>query len=710
MDDTHAKILVVENEARVMQSVKELLELHDYQVQLAADSREAIRQLKRDPFDLVLLDAEQPSHRSHCVLDFIDAGKLPIAAVVLNDPIFSDVAVDALKRGADDVLPMPYAPEQLIRSVGNAIRKQRFERDDAAVRERLLESEKLHRYLVERSPDLIYMLDSEGRFTFINSRVESLLGFRKSELLGMHYSTLVYGPDEELSQYVLHERRTGRRASHNVEMRLKRRDGGTHPQAGTRYLTVEINSTGVYSPTDADAPARFRGTYGLMRDISERKEAEAISAYQASHDLLTRLPNRFLFKDRLSLAISQARRNPTTFAVMFLDLDNFKTINDTLGHLIGDQLLQSVGTRVFGCLREGDTLARAGGDEFMLLLPQAGRIDDAAEIARKILDALRNPFMVESRELFVTVSIGIALYPEHGINADALIRRADVAMYAAKAQGRDAYALYDESMSADVSEHVTLENDMREALRSDQFQVFYQPQINIDSGEVIGLEALVRWRHPRRALLTPDEFIPVAEDSGLILSIDEWVLREACREMSHWRAESVLPVRVSVNLSARQFEQPNLAATIAGVLHEFGLPSGALEIEITEEMVMKNSEETARRLRELGRHGITAAIDDFGTGYASLSYLRRLPINTLKLDYAFVHDIHTSSTGTSIAAAIVSMAESLDLTLIAEGVETEVQMDYLRSIGCHIMQGFMLSPPLPADAAREFVEKKVKGR
>jgi diguanylate cyclase (GGDEF)-like protein/PAS domain S-box-containing protein len=549
------------------------------------------------------------------------------------------------------------------------------------------------------------MLDANGRFSFINGRVESLLGYRKNELLGVHYSTLVHAADRQYARCVFDERRTGDRASHNMELRLKCRNG-TARTGHQRYLPVEINAMGMYHPGEGAAPARFKGTYGIARDISERKRAEEIINFQASHDLLTRLPNRFLFKDRLSLAISQARRDPQAFAIMFLDLDRFKIVNDTLGHLVGDQLLQGVSKRILSCLREGDTLARAGGDEYMLLLPRAGRRADAAGVAKKILAELKRPFIVGEHELFVTASIGIGLYPDHGENPDTLIRRADIAMYEAKSRGKDAYDFYRDDMSTIISDYVSLESGMRRGLKSREFANYYQPQVNVATADITGVEALVRWRHPTRGLLPPGDFIPMAEESGLIIALGEWVLRKACEDIAAWRRQELPTVRLAVNFSMSQFEQAELVNMIVSVLDEYHLPGDALEVEITENVIMKDVDATVRKLRELSSHGIRVAIDDFGTGYASLSYLRRLPIDTLKLDHSFVRDIHTGGSGTSITSAIASMAESLDLNLIAEGVETELQMNYLRSIGCNEMQGFILSPPLPVDAARRFVTRE----
>jgi diguanylate cyclase (GGDEF)-like protein/PAS domain S-box-containing protein len=705
VEPDNARILLIEDEPRVAESIGKLLGLYGYSVERAASGREAIARLKNVAFSVVLLDLNIAGVSGMDVLDFMVAGRLAAAVIVISGETSSEQAFRALKRGATDYLRKPYPPERLLNAVESAARGQRRRAESAAVESRLVESERLHRYIVESSPDLIYMLDNDGRFSFVNSRIESLLGFRKSELLGVHYSTLIHDDDREISRCVFNERRTGERASQNIELRLKCREGKER-FSHHRYLPVELSAMGMYRRGEKPATERFKGTHGIARDISERKRAEEIINFQASHDLLTRLPNRFLFKDRLTLAVSQARRKPRTFAIMFLDLDRFKVVNDTLGHPVGDELLQSVSRRVLACLREGDTLARAGGDEFMLLLPEAGHRGDAAEVAKKILDALRGPFKLGEHELFVTVSIGIALYPEHGENPDALIRRADIAMYEAKSRGKDAYVFYRDDMSASVDEHATLESQLRKALSADELVVFYQPQVDVATGRVTAVEALARWNHPERGLLLPDEFLPVAEESGLMIALGERVLRMGCRDVAAWRAGEFKNVRLAVNFSLLQFEQAGLAGMIVSVLEEYGLPGEALEIEIAENMIMKDMDKTVRKLRELSSHGIRIAIDGFGTGYASLTSLRRLPIDTLKLDRSLVNDVQAGSSGRSIAAAVASMAASLDLKLVAEGVETDEQMNYLRSIGCTEMQGFMLSPAVAADAARRFMTRE----
>lgn len=702
------KVLIADDDPGVVNSLRTLLSLEGYEIFTAGDGQSAINVLGEETLDLVLLDLRMPHRDGLEILEFIGSRCPRTTVIVISGEATVDAAIGALRRGAYDFLRKPYAPEQLLRVVENALRKQRLERENESMATQLRDSEKLHRYLVESSPDLIYMLDEKGNFSLVNERVESLLGWQKDELLGRHYSVLVHPDDLEYAKYVFDERRTGDRASRNVELRLLSRNswqGERHFQHYT--VPIELSSTGVYDAGSAPSANCFKGTYGVGRDITDRKEAEKIISFQASHDLLTRLPNRFLFKDRVGLAIAQARRNNESFAVMFMDVDRFKRINDTLGHLVGDELLQVVGQRARSCLREGDTLARGGGDEYLLLLPQTGSKAGVSTVAEKILAALRKPLYLDGHELFLSATIGIALYPMHGESADSLIRMADIAMYRRKVQGKNGYSFYHESMNTLLSDHLTLETGLRKAISEGELSLYYQPQFNVQTGAIVAMEALLRWQHPERGLLAPVEFIPVAEESGLILPVGAWVLRSACRQLKAWREAGLPDVRMSVNFSALQFEQGNLAEEVMNILEEFDLPGSAIEVEITENIIMKDMKRTVRHLRKLSAHGVRIAIDDFGTGYASLSYLRRLPIDTLKLDRSFVRDIQYNNTGMPIVSAIVSMARSLDLNLVAEGVENEYQLSCLRSLGCHEIQGFLFSKPVPGEQATQLLSGDV---
>ena len=436
----------------------------------------------------------------------------------------------------------------------------------------------------------------------------------------------------------------------------------------------------------------------LLEDEREASELATVEMeHLAYHDALTGLPNRPLFIDRLIVALAQASRTEQKLAVFFLDLDRFKDINDSIGHTTGDALLKAVAERIRRCVREGDTVARFGGDEFTLLIPRIDQVEDAAKIAQKILETLKIPFAIADHELFVTTSIGISVYPADGIDPETLVRNADTAMYRAKDQGRDNYQLYAPAMNARALERLALENMLRKALSHRELVLFYQPVADMRTKAIVGVEALIRWNHPERGLVSPAHFISVAESSGLIIPIGDWVLRTACRQTKYWQKRVNPHLTVAVNLSARQFQQANLAEEIAEVLEETGLEPKYLELEITESNAMQNAENTMYTLRELKALGVRIAMDDFGTGYSSLSYLKRFPIDTLKLDQSFVREIATDASDAAIATAVIAMAHSLDLKVIGEGVETTEQFAFLQQQRCDYIQGYLFSPPQSAE-------------
>ncbi len=436
----------------------------------------------------------------------------------------------------------------------------------------------------------------------------------------------------------------------------------------------------------------------IFANALERRRADKRIQYQAFHDTLTGLPNRSLFTDRLAQALAQSRRKGRGLAVMFIDLDHFKLVNDTLGHSIGDRLLQEVAERLTHCVREEDTVARVGGDEFILLLQESGQGKEAARVANKILEAVSQPFRVDGHLLYVTTSIGISLYPGDGKDPETLLRNADNAMYRAKDLGRNGYQLFSPSMNVKVLERLSLEQGLLRALERKEFILHYQPLISLGTGQIVGAEALVRWRHPNRDLLEPQDFIPLAEDTRLILPIGEWVLRTACEQTKWWQEQGFTGLRVAVNLSAWQFQQGDLVGIVKGALQASGLPAGSLELEITESVAMKNVDLTVAALAALREMGVRLSMDDFGTGQASLRYLKTFPIHTLKIDRDFVRDIGVSPADTAIVLTIIEMAHRLGLKVIAEGVETEEQFDFLQKNGCDEFQGFLHSEPLSAEA------------
>lgn len=432
-------------------------------------------------------------------------------------------------------------------------------------------------------------------------------------------------------------------------------------------------------------------------DLTEYKQAQEKLNYLAYHDALTGLPNQALFKDRLQQALALARRNDQVLAVMLVNLDRFKTINDTLGYMAADQLLQEVAIRLTGCVRESDTVARLSSDEFALLLTQVGRAEDAAKIAENIKEALQSPFHFADQELFVTASIGISLHPDDGREPAALLKSAGTALNRAKEQDGNDYQFYTSGRTTKALRQLVLENNLRPGLEREEFIVHYQPQVNIETFQIVGMEALVRWQHPGLGLLYPLEFIRLAEDSGLIVSLGEWVLREACAQSKSWQDAGFEPLRLAVNLSARQFQQPRLVAAIGQILNETGLDPRFLELELTEGSVMKDPDEAIKKLHEIKAMGVKISIDDFGTGYSSLNYLKRFPLDTLKVDRSFVSDVNTDPDDAAIVTAIITLAHALKLNVIAEGVETPEQLAFLRSLNCDEVQGYLFSKPLSAE-------------
>jgi diguanylate cyclase (GGDEF)-like protein len=438
----------------------------------------------------------------------------------------------------------------------------------------------------------------------------------------------------------------------------------------------------------------------LVRSVDEHTRLEALLQHQASHDTLTGLPNRALLQDRLKQAIASATRSPSPIWIIFVDLDRFKLVNDSLGHKAGDAMLKQVATRLQSAVRESDTVARLGGDEFVLILPE--RVDGSgslsAAVVQRILDALARPIIVEGHEFVTTCSMGIAVYPDDGADGETLMTRADIAMYSAKEAGRNNFRFYAPAMDERLLERLRLEGELRHALERNEFELHYQPQVDLRTGRIVGMESLLRWNHPELGMIPPGKFISLAEETGLIVPIGAWVIRTACAQTQAWQRAGLGRLRVAVNLSARQFAQKNLAGSIMNILDETGLAAEDLEIELTESLVMTDVERAIGVLRDLKEIGVQLSIDDFGTGYSSLSYLKRFPIHVLKIDQSFVRDIAAGADDAAIVALIISLAHSLKLNVIAEGVETPEQLAYLNQHDCDEMQGYLFSKPLPAAA------------
>lgn len=693
-----ARLLVVDDEPRLLSSLASLLRGEGYEVTEAEGGERACELIGQHSFDLALLDLRMPGVDGFDVMAELTDKQPDCGTIVVSGESSFAAVSRALRRGALDYIRKPFDPEELLATVESVIGKQSLMRAHEHIQVRLEKSEALHRYIVNTSPDIVFMLDEEGYICFINSKVESLLGYQPEELCGRHFRQILDDRDVSKGTYALKGANITADNPRTLEVRLKTRGS----QQATRHFEITAFPIDpqtwphVGNSTVGTAPKSAR-YYGTARDVTERKEAEAFINFQAYHDLLTRLPNRALFKDRLELAIAQARRGNQKLAVMFLDLDRFKVINDTLGHAMGDRLLQAVTQRLEKCLRKGDTLSRFGGDEFTLLLPAIHDSDDARQIARKLIRALQAPFQLAEHEVFVGVSIGIAVYPEAGETLDQLIQSADIAMYHVKGRGKDGYRFYSQSMSVDTANRLNLERDLRLALERNELRVFYQPQVCSHSNRILGLEALVRWQHPERGLLYPGDFLPLAEETKLIVQLSEWVMDQALQDVGEWIRNGHPDLRLAVNLSPIQVEHPRFVDNLVRRVGKHAFPPDNLEIEITENVIMSDLDQISHKLRELATVGVRIAIDDFGTGYSSLNYLHRLPIHTLKVDQSFVRAIRGGEDGACIVNAIVAMAHGLKLEIVAEGVETDEQLTYLRKLGCHQVQGFYYGPARPAE-------------
>jgi len=542
------------------------------------------------------------------------------------------------------------------------------------------------------SLDGIVITDTTRNIVAVNKALTNITGYSEHEVLGKNPSIFKSNRHDK-AFYRAMWKTVGETGQWRGEIWNRRKNGEDFPTLLTIKAVKDHNNC-------------ISHHVGIITDISTIKETEYKLSHLAHHDPLTELPNRLLLNSRLERALQHAKREESQVGILFLDLDRFKNINDSMGHTQGDQLLKLVASRLAEGMRAEDTIARLGGDEFVILAEELGDTQGIIKVAKNILNLFKQPFYIHEQEIFIEASIGISIYPKDGKNTDTLLRNADAAMYRAKERGRNNYQFYTKELTAKAYERLTLETDLRRALERDEFELHYQPQFELKGNTLIGAEALIRWNHPEHGLVSPVSFIPVAEETGLIVPIGEWVLHSACMQHQAWLKAGYSPVKIAVNLSARQFNKPGLVETISNILEEAAMDSIYLELELTESIIMNDVESTIKILNELHWMGLEISIDDFGTGYSSLSYLKRFPIDRLKIDQSFVYDITTNPSDAELVTAIITLARSMKLRVLAEGVETEAQAHYLKEQGCDEVQGYYYSRPIPAKELTRFLCKE----
>lgn len=682
MNSRPSRLLIVDDNEMNRDMLARRLARKGYVIGLAESAKELLPRVKEDGIDLVLLDIEMPEVTGldalHSLREAYSTIELPIIMVTAKNQ--SDDIVKALEMGANDYLTKPIDFPVALARISTQLSHKKAQ-------EALRESEERYALAARGANDGLWDWNLVTSAMYFSPRWKAMLGFRENEIEDRleEWIGRIHDADRERVKEEIAAHQKGLTPHFESEHRLLHKDGGFRWML-SRGLAVH------------DAMGRALRMAGSQTDITERKVS----------DPLTGLPNRLLFIDRLGRLIKHSkRRKDHLFAVLFLDLDGFKMINDSLGHLAGDQLLVGVATRLEKCLRSSDTVARLGetftvarlgGDEFTILLDDLKDPADANRAAERLMKALAPPFLIAGKEVFTSISIGIALSNAVYDQPEDMLRDADTAMYRAKSLGKARYEVFDADMRASVMARLQLETDMRRALERTEFCNFYQPIVSLDSGRIVGFEALLRWRHPTRGMIAPDEFIFVAEETGLIRELGWWSLREACRQMSNWRARSdaYADLTISVNLSAKQLLQPHLVEEMKKLLHEVALPPEALKLEITESAVMADPAAAAETLQQIKSLGISLAIDDFGTGYSSLSYLHRFPLDTLKIDRSFISG-GGDGDGMEIARTIMPMAKNLRLDVVAEGVETLEQVSLLKRLHCKYAQGYYFSKPLAAE-------------
>ncbi|QOX77942.1 EAL domain-containing protein [Trichlorobacter lovleyi] len=689
-------ILIVEDNIPFGELVAGTLREDGYQCHTVSTGAAALIWLASHPVNLLLLDYTLVDMTGEAFIAAMAEQGSQVPFVVVTGRDDSNLAVQMIKQGASDFVVKDTAlldrlPVVVSRTLQEAATMQRLCHAEQALRQSELRLARAQR--IARIGSWEWDLQSNG--LYFSPELFSILGYDGTlpPAVSLEWFYRQINPSDTcfVRKALSAAIESGR--SLNQTFRIATCSGEEIVVASQAEL-------------EYDSDGRPELLVGTLLDVTDRTKAEQEIHHLANYDSLTGLPNRNLLHDRLQQAIVQAARVQGSVGVLFLDLDRFKGVNELLGHRAGDQLLRTVAERLRVCVRESDTLARAGGDEFVIILSVVSDEDGISSAASKILAIISEPFVIEERELYLTASIGVAVYPTDGADVQSLLKHADLAMYQAKDMDRNNFQFFSSDLNVKVMERMVLESSLRRALERDEFKLLYQPQVDVISGSVVGFEALLRWHHPDLGTISPEKFIPLAEETGLILSIGEWVLRNACRQAKAWQDAGLKPVRMAVNLSGRQFRM-KLDQVVAAILLETGFDPHWLELELTESILMRNASENIELLQALTAMGCSLSIDDFGTGYSSLSYLKHFPLERLKIDRSFVRDVTTNPDDMAIAKIIIDMAHTLKMEVTAEGVEEREQLELLQCYGCREMQGFLFSRPVPAEKAEEFLRKGI---
>ena len=650
---------------------------------------EGIKRLKKKEIWAVFVNLSLPDSQGLATLDKLLLAAPSVPTLILAGTKDVAVALEAMRHGAKDYLLEDHLDrDSFVRAIRNMAERQSAKEMLSAVKERA-------QMTLNSIGDAVLSIDIEGRITYLNAVAERITGWTREEAAGKDIDDVFVIIDGSTREPCLNPLKAALEQNKTVGLTrqciLVRRDGAE--------FAIEDSAAPIH-----DQHGVTTGAVIVFHDVSVARAIEAEMSHLAQHDTLTKLPNRTLLQDRLSQALSTAGRNGTRIAVLFVDLDGFKHINDSLGHAIGDRLLQSVAKRLLASVRTSDTVSRIGGDEFVVLLSEVAHAGDAGVKAGKLLAALNAPLEIDQHILRVTASIGVTTYPEDGQETTMLIKNADLAMYQAKENGRNNYQFFEKDMNVRALERQSVEENLCFALDRDELVMHYQPKINLKTGEITGVEALIRWQHPERGLIGPLQFISVAEDCGLMLPIGNWVLRESCRQAKEWQDAGLRPIEMAVNVSSVEFRNEDFLEGVKTILEETGLSPHYLGLELTESVLMQHAKFTVPVLEKLKAMGVRLAIDDFGTGYSSLSYLRQFPIDTLKVDQSFVHGINADTDGATIINAVINMGSNLNHRVIAEGVETVEQVAFLQAHGCDEGQGYYFSRPVPASQFAKLLE------